>query len=62
MGLHMDPHMDVYPPGGEDVDLPAGRVFCAVVLFGRVDLCCVDLCCADLCHGLATSAMGSCFR
>ena len=56
----MGPHMDVYPPGGEDVDLPAGRVFCcAVVLFGRVDLCCVDLCCADLCHGLVSSAMGS---
>ena len=45
--------MDVYPPGGEDVDLPAGRVFCcAVVPFGRADLCCVDLC-----HGLVSSAM-----
>ena len=41
----MGPHMDVYPPGGEDVDLPAGRVF--VALFGHVNLC----------HGLATSAM-----
>ncbi len=50
MGLHMDPHMDVYPPGGEDVNLPAGRVF--VALFGRADLCCVDLR-----HGLVSFAM-----
>ena len=50
--------MDVYPPGGEDVNLPAGRVFCcAVVLFGRVDLCCVDLYCVDLCDGLVSFAM-----
>lgn len=44
--------MDVYPPGGEDIDLPAGRVF--VALFGRADLCCVDLR-----HGLVSSAVGS---
>ena len=45
--------MDVYPPGGEDVDLPAGRVF-LVVIFYRVNLFC-----ANLYHGLATSVMGS---
>ena len=38
-------HMDVYPPGGEDIGLPARRVFC--VLFGHVNLC----------HGLATSVV-----
>ena len=42
----MDPHMDVYPPGGEDVDLPAGRAF-LVLIFYRVNLC----------HGLATSVV-----
>ena len=49
----MGPHMDVYPPGGEDIDLPAGRVFLVVIF------CRVNLCCADLCHGLVSSAMGS---
>ena len=29
--LHMDPHMDAYPPGGEDVSLPAGRVLRGLV-------------------------------
>lgn len=40
--------MDVYPPGGEDIDLPAGRVF-LVVIFCRVNLC----------HDLVSFAMGS---
>ena len=37
MGLHMD----VYPPGGEDVNLPAGRVFVALLCLLAVRICAV---------------------
>ena len=45
----MDPHMDVYPPGGEDVDLPAGRVFVALLCLLAVRICAVLIYAARIC-------------
>lgn len=45
----MDPHMDVYPPGGEDVNLPAGRVFVALLCSLVAWICAVLIYAARIC-------------